>query len=181
MAEETMAQNGTLEGAAAGAGTEGTAGEGTKTYSEEDVAGLKSQWETELAEKLKQAKAEGMSEAERLAKLTAEEKLQEQLKQLQTENETLKQNDARAKLEAEAVKTLEAEKLPVSFKDLVMAGDAETIKKNINALKEAYASAVQAEVENRLKGKPPAAGGSASVTKTEEMQNTVRKIIEGGR
>lgn len=151
-----------------------------KTYTEEDLAGLRSQWEKEMAEKLKEAKQAGMSEAERLAKLTSEEKLQEQLKALQEENESLRKTDAKNKLEAEALKSLETEKLPSSFLQLVMADNADAVKSNISALKDAFASAVQEEVEHRLKGKPPAAGGSAG-SKAEAMQNTVRQIIEGGR
>lgn len=152
-----------------------------KTYTEEDVAGLRSQWQQELAEQLKQAKAEGMSEAERFAKLTAEEQMQEQLKTLRAENETLKKNDARARLEAEALKTLEAEALPTSFRDLVMAEDAETIKTRISTLKTAFTTAVQQEVESRLKGKAPAVGGGIVKTEEEALQETVKQIIEGGR
>lgn len=162
-------------------GAEPNGGEPTnKTYTEADVAGLRSQWEQDLEEQLKQARAEGMSEAERLAKLTAKEKLEEQLTKLQEENETLKKNDARAKLEAEALKTLEAESLPSSFRDIVMAEDAETVKNNISTLKAAFSAAVQQEVENRLKGKAPTAAGGVK-TEAETMQETVRKIIEGGR
>ncbi|MBQ2777524.1 MAG: DUF4355 domain-containing protein [Peptococcaceae bacterium] len=152
-----------------------------KTYTEEEVAGLRSQWEEEVQKRLADAKQEGMSEAERLAKLTAEEKLQEEMKKLQEENETLKKNDARTKLEAETLKTLEQEGLPSNFAALVMADDAETVKKNISALKTSYDAAVQAGVEGRLKGKSPAAGGGGGLTKEEEMQSEIRKIIEGSR
>ena len=160
-------------------GAEPTPGAGeSKTYTEEDVAGLRSQWEKEVEERLAQAKQEGMSEAERLAKLTAEEKLQEEMKKLQEENESLKKNDARTKLEAETLKTLEQEGLPSSFAALVMADDAEAVKNNISTMKAAYDAAVQAGVESRLQGKPPATGGSGGFTKEEEVQNEIRKIIE---
>lgn len=156
-------------------------GEEAKTYTEEDVAGLRSQWEKEMEGRLEQAKKDGMSEAERLAKLTAEEKMQEKMKKLQEENESLKKNDARAKLEAETLKTLEREGLPSNFAALVMADDAEAVKQNISTMKEAYNAAVQAGVESRLKGKPPAAGGGSGFTKEEEVQSEIRKIIEGSR
>ena len=79
------------------------------------------------------------------------------------------------------LKTLEQEGLPSNFAALVMADDAETVKKNISALKTSYDAAVQAGVEGRLKGKSPAAGGGGGLTKEEEMQSEIRKIIEGSR
>lgn len=156
-------------------------GDDPKTYTEEDVAGLRSQWEKEMEARLEQAKKDGMSEAERLAKLTAEEKMQEEMKKLQEENESLKKNDARAKLEAETLKTLEQEGLPSDFAALVMADDAEAVKKNISTMKETYNAAVQAGVESRLKGKSLVTSSGNGLTKEEEVQSEIRKIIEGSR
>lgn len=161
------------------------AGEGAaeKTYTEAELSNLKTEWEKEYAAKLEAAKAtgkkEGMSEAERLAKLTESERLQEQLAVAQRERDELKTAAAKAKLEQEAIKTLTSEKLPASFAPFVMAEDAAGISSNIKALKESYQAAVQAEVEERLKGKPPKGGGSS--TAVEDMAAQIKKQIEGSR
>ena len=188
MAEETQAQataaTGSAAAAAEGTAAGGKAAEGKaaeKTYTEQDVAGLKAAWEKEMAGRLEEAKKSGASEAERLAKMSAEEKLQEQVKTLKAENETLKAQDAKAKLEAEAAKILEAQQLPQDFKSLVMADSAEAIKSNIDSLKAAFTKAVQSEVENRLKGKPPTAGTAAAVTAEDEARALVKKVIGRGR
>lgn len=183
MAEETQAAATAAAGSTAAA-AEGTAAGGKtaeKTYTEQDVAGLKAAWEKEMAGKLEEAKKNGASEAERLAKMSAEEKLQEQVKTLKAENETLKAQDAKAKLEAEAAKILEAQQLPQDFKSLVMADSAEAIKSNIDNLKAAFTKAVQSEVESRLKGKPPTAGTAGAVTAEDEARAAVKKIFERGR
>lgn len=193
---EEMEQSGRLkldlqlfaeEGAGAGDAppADGGAGEGAaeKTYTEADLSNLKTEWEKEYQAKLEAAKAtgkqEGISEAERLAKLTEAERLQEQLAAAQRERDELKNAAAKASLEQEAIRTLASEKLPASFAPFVMAGDAAGISNNIKALKETYQAAVQAEVEERLKGKPPK-GGSGSTT-AEDMAAQIKKQIEGSR
>ena len=62
-----------------------------------------------------------------------------------------------------------------------MADNAEGIKANIAAVKEAFATAVQAEVEARIKGKTPAAGGGAPATEAEQIRAQVKEIMKRGR
>lgn len=169
---------------AAGAAAQETAQE-TTTYTAEQVeqlkADLEQQWQTKLTEAANAAKQAGLSEAERLAQMTEEERLQEQLKQLQAENEQYKSSESRRTLEAEAAKALAIEQLPASFAQMVMADNAEGIKANIAAVKETFAVAVQAEVEDRIKGKTPPAGGGTPATEAEQVRAQVRAIMQRGR
>ncbi len=177
--------------AATATATETTAGaaqetaQETATYTAEQVEQLKAeleqQWQTKLTEAANAAKKAGLSEAERLAQMSEAERLQEQLKQLQTENEQYKSSESRRTLEAEAAKALANEQLPASFVGMVMADNAEGIKANIAAVKEAFATAVQAEVEARIKGKTPAAGGGAPATEAEQIRAQVKEIMKRGR
>lgn len=176
-------------------GTEATAAEGTmqntegtqetKTYTETELNQIKADWEKEWQKKLIEAaaagKQAGMTEAERLSQLTETERLQEKLKTAQAENEQYKAKENRRNLEAEAVKTLAAQGLPETFAPMVMGENAEDIKSNISAVKEAFHQAVQAEVANRIKGKTPAAGGNSGMSEEETIKAEVAKIMKGAR
>lgn len=153
-------------------------GDKHKTYTQEELDKFKANWEKEQQQKIDQAKKEGMTEAERLASMTEEERVQETLKKLQEENEQYKTKEQQTALEAEARKTLEAEQLPQSFVGIVLGKDAETTKANIATFKEAYTQAVQKEVEARLAGKSPSnlfkGKGSDSSAVADQVKNAIR-------
>lgn len=150
-------------------------------YTAEQVAEMQVEWQSKLDAATKAAKKEGLSEAERLAQLSESERLQEQLKALQDENAQYKQAENHRALEAEAAKVLATEKLPADFAKLVMADDAEGIRANITTIKTAFDAAVQAEVEARLKGKTPTAGGNTPATEAEQIKAQVEEIMKRGR
>lgn len=162
------------------AAAEATAETTQATYTAEQVAEMQSEWQAKLDAATKAAKKEGLSEAERLAQLSESERLQEQLKTLEEENAQYKQAESRRALETEAVKALAAEKLPEGFAQMVMADDAEGIRANIATVKEAFNTAVQTEVEARLKGKTPTAGGAPQTT-AEAVKAEVEQIMRRGR
>lgn len=161
---------------------EGDGGEGgdeaKDTYTKEELEAMKADLEKEYQEKLEVAKKEGMSEAERLAKLTEEEKLKETLKNLQEENNKFKQGEELRKLKDEAVKCLEDEKLPSTFADIVLGKDADTTRENIKVLKETFSKAVQSEVEERLKG--PSLKKAITSDSKEDVSETFKNALKGG-
>lgn len=148
------------------------------TYSQEDIEAMKAQWEKEQQEKINQAKKDAATEAERLAKLTDEERLKEQLKNLEEENNQYKSKEAERQLRDEAVKCLEAENLPTNFVEFVLGKDAETTKANITVVKEAYNQAVQKAVEARLAGDTPKGGGDT--TTEDDTAEQFKKALKGG-
>lgn len=96
-----------------------------------------------------------LSEADKLAKMNKEEKA-EYLRQKQ-ENE-LKDREAaitRRELMAEAKNTLAEKKLPVGLAEVLNYADADTCSKSIEAVEKAFQEAVQAAVEEKLKGGTP--------------------------
>lgn len=183
-AADTNAEGTTAEGTTQETTMEETATE-TKTYTEAELNQLKADWEKDWQQKLDEAaaagKKAGISEAERLAQLTETERLQEQLKAAQEENEQYKTAENRRSLEAEAVKTLAAEGLPEAFAQMVLGENAEAIKANITAVKTAFHQAVQTEVENRIKGKTPSAGGGVTLSESDKIKAEVNKIMKGAR
>lgn len=96
-----------------------------------------------------------LSEADKLAKMNKEEKA-EYLRQKQEKE--LKDREAaitRRELMAEAKNTLAEKKLPVGLAEVLNYADAESCNKSIAAVEKAFQEAVQAAVEEKLKGGTP--------------------------
>ena len=96
-----------------------------------------------------------LSEADKLAKMNKEEKA-EYLRQKQEKE--LKDREAaitRRELMAEAKNTLAEKKLPVGLAEVLNYGDADSCNKSMAAIEKAFQEAVQAAVEEKLKGGTP--------------------------
>ena len=113
-----------------------------------------------------------LSEAEKLAKMTKEEKAQ-YLQQKKEKELTDRENAiTRKELMAEAKNTLAEKKLPVELSEVLNYADADSCNKSIVTVEKAFQRAVEAAVEERLKGgKPPKKapeGGGDDMTKQVE-------------
>lgn len=117
----------------------------------------KAKWAEEEAAKLEAVK----TEAEKLAKMNAEQK---------AEHERLKRDKELAdrealltlrELRAEAAGTLAEKGLPKELIDSVTFKDADSCKASIEAVEKAFRAAVQAGVEEKLKSPTPKAGAGA--------------------
>lgn len=107
----------------------------------------KEKWEALMDDKL--------SEADKLAKMNKEEKA-EYLRQKQEKE--LKDREAaitRRELMAEAKNTLAEKKLPVGLAEVLNYTDAESCNKSMATVEKAFQEAVQAAVEEKLKGGEP--------------------------
>lgn len=97
-----------------------------------------------------------VSEAEKLAKMTGTEKAAYLQQKQERELQRREAEVTRRELMAEAKNTLAEKKLPAELAEILSYGDADACKKSIEAVEKAFRSAVQAAVEERLKGgKPP--------------------------
>lgn len=111
------------------------------------VAEARAQWEKQ------------QSQAEKLAKMSAGEREKEQLRLDREQYEKDRAALDRQLLEQEAAKQLREKGVPESFAARVCGKDAEETKSNIDAFVNEWNAAVQAEINDKLKGKtPPAAG-----------------------
>ncbi len=97
-----------------------------------------------------------VSEAEKLAKMTKEEKDQYLRQKKEKDLADREANITKRELMAEAKNTLAEKKLPAGLAEVLNYTDADSCKKSIETVEKAFQAAVQAAVEERLKGgKPP--------------------------
>ncbi len=129
----------------------------------------KSKWEKEWTGKLEKAK----TEAERLAKLSADEKKAEE-DRLRAEELAKKDRELTVReLQLEAVDELNKRKLPVDFAKILLGETAEDTLEKIKLFETAFREAVQAEVDSKLKGRTP----EGATGETVDMN----KILRGMR
>lgn len=153
-----------------------------KTFTQDEVNQLigkyrsegKSKAEADIAKAVADAKAEW----ERQAKMTEDERVKEasvkREKELADKEKalSLRENTANAK-------ELLAEKhIDTSMAKFLVTSDAEETKKNIEEFEKAYAKAVEAGVEDKLKGKTPEDKGG--VAKKSETTNLSKGVYKSG-
>lgn len=129
---------------------------------------------TKAQEKWQALADDKLSEAEKLAKMTKEEKAQ--YMQQKREKELVDREAAitRKELMAEAKNTLASDGLPQELAEVLDYSDADTCKKSMEKVKEVFQRAVETAVEEKLKGgKPPkkAPGGDAQKALEEQVYN----------
>lgn len=150
--------------------TENKEGQETKTYTQEEVDAIKKDLLTQeqvneiVKARLAKEKAkaeEDKKEAERLSKLSADERAKEEAKKKDEEIAKLRAEIDRNNLEKDTVDRLNQEGLPLEFKSFLMQENAEKTNESIKVFKDVYNKAVQAEVEKRFKGKTPKGSSDA--------------------
>ena len=126
---------------------------------------------TKAQEKWQALADDKLSEAEKLAKMTKEEKAQYMQQKREKELTDREAAITRKELMAEAKNTLASDGLP---QELLNYSDADTCKKSMEKVKEVFQRAVETAVEEKLKGgKPPkkASGGDAQKALEEQVYN----------
>lgn len=110
---------------------------------------------TKAQEKWRAMTDDKLSEAEKLVKMTKDEKA-EYLRQKEEKALTAREaNITKRELMAEAKNTLAEKKLPVGLAEVLNYTDAETCSKSMDAVEKAFQEAVKAAVEDKLKGGEP--------------------------
>lgn len=125
---------------------------------EEAVAKAKVKWEKDYQKKAEAAK----KEAERLAKLSDDERAKAELESSRKELEAKEQELKKKELKLEMVKVLSDRKIPVEFMDYLIDADSESTLKRITTFEKAYKKAIEAGVNEKLKGKAPKAGNAGA-------------------
>ena len=119
------------------------------------LAKAQAKWEAEFKKREELAK----KEAERLSKLSDDERQKAELENTRNELEKQKADFEREKLKYEAAKVLSQRNLPVDFVDYLIGSDNETTLDNIKTFEKKFNKAVEDAVTTRLKGKAPQSGG----------------------
>lgn len=129
---------------------------------------------TKAQEKWQALADDKLSEAEKLAKMTKEEKAQYMQQKREKELTDREAAITRKELMAEAKNTLASDGLPQELAEVLNYSDADTCKKSMEKVKKVFQRAVETAVEEKLKGgKPPkkASGGDAQKALEEQVYN----------
>lgn len=134
-------------------------------YTDEDVDRI---IEKKFAEWEKK-KAKQVSEAERLSKMTAEEKANERIKQLEERLAAADREKAVAAMSKQARAILAEKNINVNDELLanLVADDADATKANCENFISLFTAAVEKAVKEKVKGDTPKAGTSAGLTKEQ--------------
>lgn len=150
---------------------------GEKKYTDDDVNGIvekkfakwKAQHEKDLAEAKK--------EAEKLAKMNADQKKDYDMEKLKAENEKLKAEAARIELGKEATNILKEHEVDATqdILDFVVGKDADSTKSNIDKFVEIINVQVKAAEVKRAKGKTPKDFGDGGDGNISEIAKRIEK------
>lgn len=117
----------------------------------------KSKWEADYNSKLETAK----TEAEKLAKMNADEKAKYAEEKRIAELEKREKDITTRELRATAYETLAEKDLPKDLVDILNYSDAEACNKSIESVEKAFQSAVERAVNEKLRGGNPPKGGQS--------------------
>lgn len=157
-------------------------GKHEKTFTQDEVNQLigkyrsegKSKAEADIAKAVADAKAEW----ERQAKMTEDERVREA--SVKREKELADKEKALALREntANAKELLTEKHIDTNMAKFLVTSDAEETMKNIEEFEKAYAKAIEAGVEDKLKGKTPEDKGG--VAKKSETTNLSKGVYKSG-
>ena len=120
---------------------------------------------------------ENLSEAEKLAKMTKEEKAQYLQQKKEKELINREAEITHKELMAEAKNTLVEKKLPAGLADVLNYADADSCSKSISAVEKAFQEAVETAVQDRLKGgKPPKKAPENNDDLEKQIEEAMRRI-----
>lgn len=119
-----------------------------------------------------------LSEAERLSKMNKEEKAQYMQRKKEKELSAREADITRRELMAEAKNTLASDGLPSDLAEVLNYSDADACKQSMETVKKAFQTAVEAAVNERLKGdkpprKDPSGGGDEMAKMVEDIMYNI--------
>ena len=168
-------------GGGSGTGGEGEPGAGTEPMSFDDFLkgeGNQAEFDRRVQKAIDTAVSNAQQkwqaltdDAEKLAKMNKEEKAAYMQQKKEKELSDREAVITRKELMAEAKNTLAEKKLPVSLAEVLNYADADTCNDSISAVEKAFQEAVEAAVNERLKGGTPP-------KKAPEGENSLEKQIE---
>lgn len=147
----------------------------TKTYSQEEFEkALQSETDRRVSMALQKKEKEmskKLSEAEKLAKMSEEDKFRYQLEQKEQELAAKEREFLLRDNKMAAMKVLADKEIPVDLVEFVVAEDADVMNANINKLDKYIKNAVAAQVKARLASSTPTKGLTTNNEMTKEAFN----------
>lgn len=156
---------------------DGKKDDAVKTFTQDDVnriisdrlAKERQKWEKDLQTKLDEAK----TEAEKLAKMNAEQKAEYERQKREKELADREAQITRRELRATALETLAEKGLPKQLAEILDYTDADSTNKSIESVEKVFREAVEAAVNERLKGGAPkggTGGGNNAIPDAEKIK-----------
>lgn len=133
---------------------------GEKMLSQSEVNRIVQETIAKERARAKKQADEARTEAEKLAKMTEQQRAQHEMDKRLEELTKRETELNRRELRATAAETLAQKNLPTQLLDLLDYSNADACNQSIDTAEAAWIKAVQAGVEDRLRGKPPKAGGT---------------------
>ena len=158
--------------------------EETKTYTAEEVQELlQRESDRRVSEALKKAekkKEAAIKEAEKLAKMSEQERYEANLHKWEKELKDKEEKIALMENRAEASKALADRGISIALVDLVLAADADDMMANIKKLEEEFKKSVNEEVKKKLGSNAPARSSedSGELTKENFKKLPIHKQVE---
>ena len=118
------------------------------------ITTAQAKWESRQQQLIQQERAD----AEKLARLSAEEREKELLERTQKELSAKDKELTRREMKITAIDILSEKKLPVHFADMVIADSAEETNQRISKLEKSWRAAIDEEKKNILASKKPVNG-----------------------
>lgn len=150
---------------------------GEKKYSDDDVNDIVNKkfaiWKSEHEKEVAEAKAE----AEKLAKMNADQKKDYEIEKLKTENEKYKALQVKTELGKEASKQLKEKNIDATAEilDFVVGENAETTSKNIDSFVEIIEKQLALKEAERAKGKTPSSYNQGDQGTLSEFEKRIAK------
>lgn len=150
---------------------------GEKKYSDDDVNDIVNKkfaiWKSEHEKEVAEAKAE----AEKLAKMNADQKKDYEIEKLKAENEQYKALQVKAELGKEASKQLKEKNIDATAEilDFVVGENAEATSKNIDSFVEIIEKQLALKEAERAKGKTPSSYNQGDQGTLSEFEKRIAK------
>ena len=129
-----------------------------KTFNQDQVDKIISsklkQVDKKYEERIREIVSKEQEKAERLAKMSAEEKEKELMSRYKAEIESKEKALRIREAKLEATSLLNERQIPIDLADFVIDSDIEQMKSNIEKLDKMYRKAVEKGINEKLKGKP---------------------------
>lgn len=150
---------------------------GEKKYTDKDVDDIVEKKRARWKEQYEKDLAEAKKEAEKLAKMNADQKKDYELEKIKEENAKLKADAARIELGKEAANILKEHEIDATqdILDFVVGADADSTKANIDRFVGIINSQVKAAEVRRATGKTPKDFGDGSDGNISEIAKRIEK------
>ena len=131
-------------------------------------------WAQETKQKIERARVE----AERLARLSGEERMAHDFAQREAELSQREMNIVRRELRAEAARMLSERALPMELMEALNYESREQVNLSMDAAENAFRQAVQQGIEERMRSQPPIvsrSGRSGDLSDDEYYRTCIRR------